>query len=145
MLSRDLGASLALTALLYGAPLRAEPPQLASSMPFLPQAGLEAVVKEIFATAKLQNRVLDQPGWRLRVACDHHALPRDWIAGATKPMFAWTCLSAWEQKTPVVSGDTWAIQSESLITGSTDGDEAPIRTSLRLRLYDFLQLKRPNS
>ncbi len=144
MLSRGMGASLVVWAVMHSVPLRAEPPQLSSSMPFLPQAGLEDVVKEIIATAKLQNRVLDQPGWRLRVSCDHHALPRDWIADTPKAMFAWTCLSAWEKKTLVVSADTWAVQSETLISGRTDGDEAPIRASLRLRLYEFLQLKFPN-
>jgi hypothetical protein len=144
MSSRGRGTSLAAAFLLSSAQVLAEPAQLYSTLPFLPQASLEDVVKEIFATAKLQNRILDQAGWRLRVVCDHHALPPDWVAGAAKPMFAWTCLTAWEQKTPVVSSDTWAIQSQTLITGNTDGDEAALRARLRLRLYDFLQLKPPN-
>jgi hypothetical protein len=140
---RGLKLGLGILMVLHGAVLRAEPPLLRTTTPFLPSSTLEALAHEAMGTAKVQNRMLDQPGWRLRIACDQTPLPPEWIAGSAKQMFSWSCLVAWEHKLPVVTADTWAAESETLITGSTDGDEAAIKTILRQRLYDFLQLKPP--
>lgn len=140
---RSLNLGFGMLMLLCGASVRADPPLLLTTTAFLPPALLEALAKEAMGTAKVQNRVLDQPGWRLRLACDQHPLPPDWIAGSTKQMFSWSCLAAWEHKVQVVTADTWAAESETLITGTTDGDQAAIKTILRQRLYAFLQLKPP--
>jgi hypothetical protein len=140
---RSLNLGLGMLMLLWGASVRADPPLLLTTTAFLPPALLEALAKEAMGTAKVQNRVLDQPGWRLRLACDQHPLPPDWMAGAKKALFSWTCLVAWERKVQVVTADTWAVESETLITGTTDGDQTAIKTTLRQRLYDFLQLKPP--
>ncbi|MDD5297097.1 MAG: hypothetical protein PHU46_09295 [Rhodocyclaceae bacterium] len=142
MLYRGVALAISALSLFHSPALRAEPPLLQTTTPFLPQSLLEEAVKEVIATGKAEKRDLEQASWRLRLNCDHHALPPNWIAGATKPMFGWSCLVAWEHKLPVVSGDTWAAESETLITGTTDGDPASI--NLKSRLYAFLQLKPPS-
>jgi len=140
---RGLNLGLGILMVVHGAALRAEPPLLQTTTPFLPLSTLDDLAKEVLGTAKVQNRMLDQPAWRLRLACDQHPLPPDWIAGAKKQMFAWSCLVAWEHRLPVVTAETWTAESETLINGTTDGDQAAIKTILRQRLYDFLQLKPP--
>ena len=134
---------LAMLLTLYPPRLQADPPLIQTTTPFLSQSELEGMVKEVTAMAKTQNRDLEQASWRLRLACGHHALPPNWVAGVNKQMFSWSCLVAWERRLPVVTADTWAADSETLITGSTDGDAAATRESLRQRLYAFLQLKPP--
>lgn len=128
-------------ALLISAPLlHAEPPLLKSTMSFLPQASLEDVVREVAAGAREQKQNLEQPGWRLRVACEQHPLPQDLSGDGTKPVFAWTCESAWESRQ---GSDAWTPQQQTRIAGMTEGDRAALKQALRQGLLKFLEAGPP--
>ncbi len=128
-------------AFLAGAPLaHAEAPLLKSSMSFLPLAALEEVVREVATGAKEQNRNLEQSGWRLRIACEQHPLPQDLSGDGTKPVFAWTCETAWETRQ---GSKAWALHQETRIAGMTEGDRAALKQALRQGLLNFLEAGPP--
>ena len=130
------GASC-LLAVLFSGPARAEPPLLESTTPRVSADLLAAVAKTVLDQGKIGER----PGQRLRMSCYDYPQPPDPSVATGKPLFAWSCSTAWEQRFPVVSSMIWAPTAAELMGGTTDGDSAVLKEDLLAKLRRFLKVK----
>lgn len=123
--------------LLGSSAARADAPSIETTSPRLTAALLEDVTREVLE----QGRIGDRPGQRLSMSCNDGPLPPGWQAGATKPLFGWSCMVRWEHSIRVVSGSLWAPTASELWNGQTDGNEAGLKEALRNKLMSFLKIK----
>lgn len=130
-------ARLWLLAALLAGPARADSPLLETLTPRLPAELLAEVSKSVLDEGKIGDR----PGQRLRLSCYDYPLPPDALPGTGKPLFAWSCSTAWEQKFPIVSSQLWAPTAAELLGGTTDGDATALKEALQQKLRRFLKIK----